>query len=71
MKRKHRPRNRVHTFMRWPSEPLKRLKMAQEDIDFVIAIERCGIDCLNNASLLRMATDATERAMAAEQDLER
>jgi len=35
-----KPRNRVHTLTRWPSDPNRRLELAKTDIAFVASMVR-------------------------------
>jgi uncharacterized protein YcbX len=66
--RRHR-KNRVHTFSRWPSDPHKRLELAQLDVDFVKALSRCGIDVLASPVLNQITIKAGTEAMKAQREL--
>ncbi len=63
-------RNRLHTLTRWPRDPRKRLELARLDVDFVIALHRCGIDTQHDPRLLEMVNTAADQALLAQRELQ-
>ena len=56
-------------FRTWPRDPVKRLVMARLDLDFVEALERCGINTVERAKLRRTVSEAAIQMFSAQAEM--
>ncbi len=58
-------RNRIRSATRWPNDPRAVKVLAEMDLEFVLALEKCGICRSQNPVLFEIAEVACERYMEA------
>jgi hypothetical protein len=63
-------KNRLHSFARWPADPKARYDLAVADLDFVVAMHRCGFSRFDCPKLNEIALIAHVRRLSAMNELE-
>jgi hypothetical protein len=66
----YQPNNRLHSFTRWPADPQECFDLADADLEFVVAMYRCGFSRFDYPRLTEIALVAHVRRLAAKNELE-
>jgi len=64
------PKNRLHSYSRWPSDPRTCYDMATTDLEFVAAMHRCGSPRFDCPELNEILIAAHQRRLTAKHYLE-